>query len=332
MSCTGRLPTLPSLNNRFLPSRPCSRSNSRWRKCGGTGESSPAPSWDTVWASMSRPAWPASSASKTVCALVSARARLKHESPRDGGMLAVRMEEEHIRELLTGVSGSLDRRHQRPATGRRFGRTEGSRPRGPRFKGSEDRGSEIASSHINSHPPISEPLLAAFRQMRRRRATLTAENPPPIKPDGASVRNGDHELGLLVPTACRACPLCRRRPDTGRSMRSIPGDWPTADAAAVGPTDSPGDSRFQSDGCWLPSLRKGAEDWAQILDTLSELYVAGLESTGRASIATSAGRESSCLLIRSNGRGSGSTGRPAIPLPVSRNHNTATHSGRRRRK
>ena len=37
------------------------------------------------------------------------------------------------------------------------------------------------------------------------------------------------------------------------------------------------DPRFQSDGCWLPSLRKGAEDWAQILDTLSELYVAGLE-------------------------------------------------------
>ena len=35
--------------------------------------------------------------------------------------------------------------------------------------------------------------------------------------------------------------------------------------------------RFQSDGCWLPSLRKGAEDWTQILDTLSELYVAGLE-------------------------------------------------------
>ena len=32
--------------------------------------------------------------------LVSARARLKRESPRDGGMLAVRMDEERIRDLL----------------------------------------------------------------------------------------------------------------------------------------------------------------------------------------------------------------------------------------
>ena len=37
------------------------------------------------------------------------------------------------------------------------------------------------------------------------------------------------------------------------------------------------DLRFQSDGCWLHSLRKGADDWTQILDTLSELYVAGLD-------------------------------------------------------
>jgi acyl transferase domain-containing protein len=36
------------------------------------------------------------------------------------------------------------------------------------------------------------------------------------------------------------------------------------------------ESRFQSDECWLPSLRGGADDWTQMLQTLSELYVAGL--------------------------------------------------------
>ena len=37
------------------------------------------------------------------------------------------------------------------------------------------------------------------------------------------------------------------------------------------------DSRFQADGCWLYSLREGADDWTQMLNTLSELYVAGLD-------------------------------------------------------
>jgi acyl transferase domain-containing protein/acyl-CoA synthetase (AMP-forming)/AMP-acid ligase II/acyl carrier protein len=36
-------------------------------------------------------------------------------------------------------------------------------------------------------------------------------------------------------------------------------------------------SRFQSEGCWLPSLRAGADDWTQMLQTLSELYGAGLD-------------------------------------------------------
>jgi acyl transferase domain-containing protein/acyl-CoA synthetase (AMP-forming)/AMP-acid ligase II/acyl carrier protein len=37
------------------------------------------------------------------------------------------------------------------------------------------------------------------------------------------------------------------------------------------------ESRFQSDACWLPSLRNGVDDWTQIQETLSALYVAGLD-------------------------------------------------------
>jgi acyl transferase domain-containing protein/acyl-CoA synthetase (AMP-forming)/AMP-acid ligase II/acyl carrier protein len=38
-----------------------------------------------------------------------------------------------------------------------------------------------------------------------------------------------------------------------------------------------GDSRFQADECWLSTLREGAGEGKQILNTLSALYIAGLE-------------------------------------------------------
>ncbi len=209
-----------------------------WRKCGGTGESSPA-----------RPG----TRSGRVCrglrgrrgqprrrfALLLPELASKCESPHDGGMLAVRMEEKRIRELLSEFPGIY---RSSPSTAPNRSSSRGSRRAlsspGSRVKGSD--GSPLGScpSRIYSHPPISKRLLAAFRQIRRRRPTLTAENPPLIEPDGASVRNGDHERGLFVPTARRASPLCRQRPDPGRSMRSIPGNWPAANAAAVGSADS----------------------------------------------------------------------------------------------
>ena len=47
---------------------------------------------------------------------------------------------------------------------------------------------------------------------------------------------------------------------------------PSPDAAGMGRRAAAGDTP----AVWLPSLRKGRDDWEQMLETLAALYVAGV--------------------------------------------------------
>ncbi len=244
---------------------------------------------------MLRPVWPASSASKTLCVPGPARARLKHESRRDGGMLAVRMDEEQIRDLLPeypGLSAAVNGPQVVVVSGEQRVLDRVAED----LKDRRIAARKLPLSH-QFNATISEPLLAAFRQC----VEGVSLSPPRI---------------LLLSNLTGALPERRSRTriigaGSLSSLFALPtasGHWRKhaidfwklvhSRCCCCWPDGFSGKyPRFQSDGFWLPSLRKGAEDWAQILDTLAELYVAGLEIDWRASIATSAGCESSCLLI-----------------------------------
>ena len=208
--------------------------------------------------------------------LVAARARLRHESARDGGMLAVRMDEAQIRDLLTEFPGlslaAVNGPHQVVVSGEQRVLDRVAQA----LKDRRIAAQKLPLSH-QFNPPVSEPLLAAFRQC----VEGVPLSPPRIllvsnltgRPAGAEITNSDYwcrqlvepvRFGDGVRTLAEACdqfleigPQPMLLPLARRILRENP--------------------RFQSEGCWLPSLHKGGEDWAQILDTLSTLYVAGLE-------------------------------------------------------
>ena len=95
--------------------------------------------------------------------LVSARARLKHESPHDGGMLAVRMDEEHIRDLLPEFPGlslaAINGPQQVVVSGEQRVLDRVAQD----LKDRRIAARKLPLSH-QFHSPIREPLLAAFRQ------------------------------------------------------------------------------------------------------------------------------------------------------------------------
>jgi acyl transferase domain-containing protein/acyl-CoA synthetase (AMP-forming)/AMP-acid ligase II/acyl carrier protein len=208
--------------------------------------------------------------------LVCARARLKHELPHDGGMLAVRMEEERVRELLPEFPGlSIV-----AVNGPRHVVVSGEPAVLSRLL-QELKGRRIAARKLPvSHQfpsPITEELLAGFRQV----VEEVALSPPKIlllsnvtgHPLGTEIANAEYWCRQLVEPVRFAdgvrtlAEACDRFLEIGPHPVLLP-------LARRILRDDP---RFESDECWLRSLRKGVEDWTQILDTLAELYVAGLD-------------------------------------------------------
>ena len=79
----------------------------------------------------------------------------------------------------------------------------------------------------------------------------------------------------------------------------------------------------QGIGVWLPTLRKGRGDWEQVLASLGELYVRGVEVDWAASTGPTPGGRSACPPTRSSGSGTGmrmrtSTAGRQIPRPPPR--------------
>jgi acyl transferase domain-containing protein/acyl-CoA synthetase (AMP-forming)/AMP-acid ligase II/acyl carrier protein len=208
--------------------------------------------------------------------LVSARARLKHESARDGGMLAVRMEEAQIRELLTEFPGLSLAAVNGPQLVVVSGEQRILDCVAQDLKDRRIAARKLSVSH-QFNAPMSERLLAAFRQ----RVDGVPLSPPRIlllsnltgRPLGTEITNVDYWCRQLVEPVRFAdgvrtlAEACDRFLDIGPQPMLLP----------LARRILREDPRFQSEGSWLPSLRKGAQDWPQILHTLSELYVAGLE-------------------------------------------------------
>ena len=132
--------------------------------------------------------------------LVSARARLKHESPQVGAMLAVRMDKARIRDLLPEFPGlsivAVNGPQQVVVSGEQTLLNRVAQD----LKDRRIAARKLPVSH-QSHSPITQPQLAAFRQIVNG-ATLSPPKSPAVEPDGSAGRNGDHDRGLLVPAVC----------------------------------------------------------------------------------------------------------------------------------
>ncbi|HEX4073142.1 MAG TPA: type I polyketide synthase, partial [Planctomycetaceae bacterium] len=208
--------------------------------------------------------------------LVSARARLKRESPLDGGMLAVRTEEERIHELLPEYPDLSIVAINGPQQVVVSGEPTALSRLAQELKVRRIAARKLPVSH-HSHSPISKRLLAAFRQI----VDGVPLSPPRIlllsnltgRPLGTEITNVDYWCRQLVEPVRFAdgvrtlAEACDRFLEIGPRPMLLP----------LARRILRGDSRFQSDECWHRSLRKGAKDWTQILDTLSELYVSGLD-------------------------------------------------------
>jgi acyl transferase domain-containing protein/acyl-CoA synthetase (AMP-forming)/AMP-acid ligase II/acyl carrier protein len=123
---------------------------------------------------------------------------------------------------------------------------------------------------------ISEPQLAAFRQIVDA-IPLSQPRMPLLsnltgRPAGEEIATADYWCRQLVEPTSFAEGV-RTLAETCDRFLEI-GPQPTLLPMARHILRE--ESRFQSDECWLPSLRGGADDWTQMLQTLSELYVAGL--------------------------------------------------------
>ncbi len=208
--------------------------------------------------------------------LVSARSRVMHESPRDDGMLAVRMEEERIRELLPEFPGLSIVAVNGPQDVVVSGEPAVLSRLVQELKGRRIAARKLPASHQSSSP-IPEPQLAAFRQI----VEGVALSPPRVllvsnltgRALGTEITNADYWCRQLVEPVRFAdgvrtlAEACDRFLEIGPQPMLLP----------LARRILREDLRFQSDGCWLPSLCKGAEDWTQILNALSELHAAGLE-------------------------------------------------------
>ena len=63
----------------------------------------------------------------------------------------------------------------------------------------------------------------------------------------------------------------------------------------------------QLEAAWLPSLRQGQDDWQVIAGSVAEYYVRGGQVDWRAGISLGRGNDCCCPIIRSSGRGIGSS-------------------------
>jgi acyl transferase domain-containing protein len=208
--------------------------------------------------------------------LVSARARLKHESPHDDGMLAIRMDEARLRDLLPEFPGlsivAVNGPQQVVVSGERTLLDRVAQE----LKDRRVAARKLPVSH-QSHSRITQSLLAAFRQIVDG-ATLSPPKIPLLsnltgQPAGMEIMTADYWCRQLVEPVRFAdgvralAETCDRFLEVGPQPVLLP----------LARRILRGDFRFESDECWLHSLRKGAEDWTQILDTLSVLYISGLD-------------------------------------------------------
>ena len=226
--------------------------------------------------------------------LRAARPRWRRRWPRHGGAVAVaaRNGPAHI-----VVSGRGRRRSTRSSSA--------SPPRGVRTQ-------RLNVSHA-FHSPLLDPMLDDLERGRRRRGPAAAPPAPDLEPDRRRRRRRARQARLLAPPRPRGGAL---RATASQQLARLGCDV----FVEIGPHPTPlgmaqAVAARRARALWLPSLRKGRDDWQQLLESLAQLYAAGAAiDWARRRPAPRRGAPWRCRRTRSSASATGSPRRrPARP-------------------
>ncbi|MBG1267392.1 non-ribosomal peptide synthetase/type I polyketide synthase [Nostoc sp. WHI] len=210
--------------------------------------------------------------------LIAERARLMQSLPQTGAMVAVFACEADIR-AITGIDLAKVAL-AKPAVGiAAYNGTQNTVISGEQqaigricanLEAAGIQTKKLVTSH-GFHSPLMEPILAEFRQVA---ATVTYNAP--------QIDIISNVTGQLITEAINPEYWCNHLISSVQFAKSIQ-TLHTADYeifVEIGPKSilsGMGSKCLLGKGLWLPSLRQGREDWQQILESLGELYVRGVQ-------------------------------------------------------
>ncbi len=203
--------------------------------------------------------------------LVTERGRLMGALPRDGAMVAVMADEARVRSLADAHQGEVSiaavNGPQNIVVSGRATAIESI------ISSAASHGISTTRLHVSHafHSRLMAPMIEAFRQV----AESITYHPPAI--DVISNVTGER-FGIMTASAEYWCRHVRAPVLFARGVQTLAGMGCTA-FIEVGPHPTllslarqavPDDGRL-----WLPSVRRGGDDWSQVLESLALLYVHG---------------------------------------------------------
>jgi len=209
--------------------------------------------------------------------LVAARGTLMGTLPRDGGMAAVAADEATVRPLLARHGGALDiAALNGPASTVVSGSETALSALMAELRARSITSTPLQVSHA-FHSPLMEPMLERFAE--------AIAGIPMQAPQIDLISNVSGKLaGGEVATPAYWCRHVRAAVQFAPSMHTLAtagidvflevGPHPVLLGLGAACMESPGTARTATR--WLPSLRRGRDDWATLLPSLAELHVAGV--------------------------------------------------------
>ena len=205
--------------------------------------------------------------------LVAARGRLMQALPRSGVMAAVSAEEGRIREAMAGLEAAVS---IAALNGRDEVAISGSAPGVEavltRLAEAGIRGQRLRVSHA-FHSPLVEPMLDEFERVA---ADVRYASPRVTLVSGLTGDVAGREMASAAYWREHARATVRFEAgvatlrERGCGLFLEIGPAPTL--SALGPKCRP-----EGDALWMASLRPGRSDWSQLLESLGELYVRGVD-------------------------------------------------------
>jgi acyl transferase domain-containing protein len=205
-------------------------------------------------------------------ALIAERGRLMQALPRDGEMAAVFADEDRVVRTVAAHAGALsvaavNGPREIVLSGTRAALGEALRE----LEAEGVRSKRLTVSHA-FHSPLMDPILDAFE----RAAGRVRFNPPRIT-FVSNLTGGPADAQTVVQPAY----WCRHLREAVRFKAGLDALWSQGHRVFLEVGPSPiligmGQRWLDGeDGAWLPSLRKGREDWRAMLGSLARLYAGG---------------------------------------------------------
>jgi acyl transferase domain-containing protein/acyl carrier protein/protein-L-isoaspartate O-methyltransferase len=205
-------------------------------------------------------------------AIVAVRGRLMAALPRDGGMVAVTADERQVRKLLARHAGALDvAAVNGPVNTVVSGCEAALQSFLIELQAEGLSATRLQVSHA-FHSPLMEPMLGPFEDVL---ADVKMQAPSIDLISNVTGRRAGAEIGTAaywrehVRATVRFAPSMQTLSEAGMDIFLEVGPHPVLSGMGAQCTD-------MNSHLWLPSLRRGRDDWATLLDSLAQLYVAGV--------------------------------------------------------